>query len=359
MRAADAALLPFLEAGDEAESQRHLERLVRELAEPLIRATIRRKWRLSPHGGPARPLTHVEQDAEEVRREVIAHLLSRLQGMKSEPRLDIIADLRPYVAVATNRTCDRHMRQKHPERARLQNRLRYFLSHQPGFALWCGAHGAWLGGLAAWRGLPAVAPGPGLQAWHESPGRTGGHTGPPHREHASTAELGPLLTELFHAAGCPLELDALVAIVADVCDVRECVVQSASPDDAESPYDRVADPTADVAATVDQRVYLQRLWTEIGALPPRQRAAVLLNLRDHQGRGVIALLPITGVARLRQIAAALEIPAEEFAPLWNDLPLEDAAIARLLGITRQQVINLRKVARERLARRMQVFDREI
>jgi len=34
------------------------------------------------------------------------------------------------------------------------------------------------------------------------------------------------------------------------------------------------------------------------------------------------------------------------------LPLEDAAIAERLGLTRQQVINLRKSARARLARRM-------
>jgi hypothetical protein len=34
------------------------------------------------------------------------------------------------------------------------------------------------------------------------------------------------------------------------------------------------------------------------------------------------------------------------------LPLDDATIAGLLGATRQQVINLRKCARERLERRM-------
>jgi hypothetical protein len=37
------------------------------------------------------------------------------------------------------------------------------------------------------------------------------------------------------------------------------------------------------------------------------------------------------------------------------LPLDDATIAGLLGLTRQQVINLRKSARERLARRLKGF----
>ena len=64
------------------------------------------------------------------------------------------------------------------------------------------------------------------------------------------------------------------------------------------------------------------------------------------------LIPITGIATIHQIAEALDIPAEQFAVLWNRLPLDDATIADHLGVTRQQVINLRKSARERLARRL-------
>jgi hypothetical protein len=47
--------------------------------------------------------------------------------------------------------------------------------------------------------------------------------------------------------------------------------------------------------------------------------------------------------------------AENLAAIWNDLPLEDIRIAELLQLTRQQVINARKSARERLARRLKVF----
>jgi hypothetical protein len=46
---------------------------------------------------------------------------------------------------------------------------------------------------------------------------------------------------------------------------------------------------------------------------------------------------------------------EEFAEIWNHLPLDDNRIAEILNLTRQQVINLRKSARERLARRMKNF----
>jgi hypothetical protein len=58
-----------------------------------------------------------------------------------------------------------------------------------------------------------------------------------------------------------------------------------------------------------------------------------------------------GVASFREVAEALETTPEELAGLWNRLPLEDLEIATRLGLERQQVINLRCTARERLARR--------
>ena len=84
----------------------------------------------------------------------------------------------------------------------------------------------------------------------------------------------------------------------------------------------------------------------------RQRLALLLNLRDGEGRGVIALLPLTGVASIRRIAAMLEMPAPELAALWPRCRSRMRPSPSGSGLTRQQVINLRKSARARLGRRM-------
>src|SRR5262249_51617412 len=100
---------------------------------------------------------------------------------------------------------------------------------------------------------------------------------------------------------------------------------------------------------------LQQLWDEVRQLPRQQRVALLLNLRDTEGRGCIALLPALGIATLRRLAEALEMSAEGLAEIWNETPLEDAKIAELLRLTRQQVINARKSARKRLARRLKGF----
>ena len=95
------------------------------------------------------------------------------------------------------------------------------------------------------------------------------------------------------------------------------------------------DGRIDTASQVERRLYLERLWSEICQLPPRQRVALLLNLRDASGRDVLSLFPLTGVAALGRIAAVLDLPMDEVAELWKELPLDDLSIARRMGITRQ------------------------
>jgi len=119
----------------------------------------------------------------------------------------------------------------------------------------------------------------------------------------------------------------------------------------------VADPwavPADVA--LDQRQRAQRVWAEVTALPLRQRVALLLNLRDPSGAGMLWVLPVLGLATRGEIAHLLGLAEDEMAELWSRLPLDDLAIAERLGCTRQQVINLRSAARKRLGHRLRERD---
>jgi hypothetical protein len=104
---------------------------------------------------------------------------------------------------------------------------------------------------------------------------------------------------------------------------------------------------------LDQRLYLEQLWCEVGQLPVLQRVALLLNLRDALGGSAIFFIPHLGIASQKEIAEMIELSDNEFSKLWNDLPLDDSRIAEMWSLTRQQVINLRKTARERLKRRME------
>lgn len=263
-----------------------------------------------------------------------------------------IGDFRAYAAVTAYHACHEYLRRQCPQHHRLKNRLRYLLTHHPGFALWADGETTLLCGFGAWREaergsvrsarLEQLSREPQSFAEAALDGRR-----------AELMNPADLLAALFNWVGHPLELDDLVNIVAALCGIVEQKVVSETADE-QTPdmFERLADPRADVAAEVERRLHLQRLWAEIAQLPLAQRAALLLNLRDEKGGNATALLTLTGVASIRQIAETLEMEAPELARLWPRLPLNDDAVAERLGLTRQQVINLRLAARRRLVRRM-------
>ena len=59
-----------------------------------------------------------------------------------------------------------------------------------------------------------------------------------------------------------------------------------------------------------------------------------------------------GIVEIPAIARALGLSPDDLARLLPHLPLDDATIGSMIGKTVQQVINLRKSARDRLKRRM-------
>jgi hypothetical protein len=100
------------------------------------------------------------------------------------------------------------------------------------------------------------------------------------------------------------------------------MVESIDADPGDRGFD-LADSEIDVPRRVEKRVFLQRLWDEAPRLPRQQRVALLLNLRDAQGRGCLALFPALGIATLRKLAEALEMSAER-----PSAALADCAAAR-------------------------------
>src|SRR5262245_4974019 len=172
-------------------------------------------------------------------------------------------------------------------------------------------------------------------------------------ENGKQQELAEALAAIFNHLGGPIEFDELVGAMAGLLQIRDQPLEST--DDNEDAAFQAAGMEPDPAWQVEKRIFLQRLWDELRLLPLNQRAALLLNLKDAEGGGCIALFPATGIASVRQLAEVVEIPADRFAELWNELPLEDSKIAETLGLTRQQVINARKSGRERLARRLKGF----
>lgn len=128
-----------------------------------------------------------------------------------------------------------------------------------------------------------------------------------------------LLTAIFNWTNAPVEIDLLTSICAEWWNVIDETVEidatSVNEKGEERAQFQLADSRPDVSTENERRDYLQRLWNEITDLPARQRAAVLLNLKDETGRGAIDLWLVVGVATVEKIAAALEMSTEKFAAL--------------------------------------------
>jgi RNA polymerase sigma factor (sigma-70 family) len=273
-----------------------------------------------------------EDDFADIVSTVNLRIVRRLRQRDQEP----IANFADYVATLTYNVIYDFLRSRYPQRTRLKNRVRYALQKDGRFALW-EANGETVAGLASWIG--------------REPGTMPVLTA----DIASVAAADPQRTAkgigaVFAHTGAPMLLDGLVTLLGEMWSVTDLhgVVGS----------DEVASAAAGPAAQYESRQYLAKVWEEVRTLRQPQRAALLLNLRDSDGRNAVALLLLARIATAEQIAEAIGITPRRLTEIWNDLPLDDLSIASMLGGTRQQVINLRKAARERLTRRMNLDRRK-
>ncbi len=270
-------------------------------------------------------------DVGDVKGDVAVRLLRKLRRLIDDPAAENITRLLDYVDATVHNALYDHQRRRHPLHSRLASRVRYVLTHTAGVDVW--GRDPVVCGLEAWKDraevLPAATPENVLGSVTED-----------------AKELRRAALDILRRSGGPVAFDELVARVAAALPLatepflpETSVVDSAPPS---NPLSRL-----------EGRQYLARLWKEIVELPVRQRRALLLQLRLDDGESVARLLPVLRIADVRTLAATLEMPLAELLALWNDLPLMDQRIAGLLGVTRQQVINLRKSARERLSRRVE------
>lgn len=320
----DPVLSALFEARTDAERDSVLERIVVTEANPLIRRVL---------AGISGPMLRPE-DVDDITATVDLRLVERLQrAMVVEEAA--VRSFAGFVATLTFRAVYQMLRRLSPERTRLQNSVRYALTRDRRLALWSTPAGI-VAGRAEWAGRDPIR-----QRW-------------PSRADATLAMLdrtspADAVTAIVDGAGGPFLFADLITLMMDLWGV----------DDRQSGAAR-SEPAVALAGPlprIESREYLATLWEEIRDLPRPQRVALLLNLREGGHSDALAVLVLLGISSVDQIAAALEMPAERLADLWSALPLDDRTIASMLGVTRQQVINLRKTGRERLARRMKARER--
>ena len=316
----DPALLPFLTAADEVRRRRALENLLLEV-QPVITTVLERFARRE-----IRPRT---EDREDIESAVTLRFIRKLNSLAAGGGPPI-EQLDAYVATLTQNAITDALRERYPEVQRLRRRIRHLLTRSERLTVWSAA-GQTVCGKRGWEGREPAA----LTVAPESASD----------EMCDGGRAEESLMAIFARAGGPVLFDDLIRLVARLWGIADAVGIDAT---TIEPADAQRSPLVEY----ESRRFLQALWEEVQALRPPQRAALLLNLRDIDGSNALALLMILEIATFDQIAAALEITPQRLAELWSGLPLDDHAIAAMFGLKRQQVINLRRAARERLTRRL-------
>jgi hypothetical protein len=272
------------------------------LADPVIRRTLASRRGL-----------YGAADLDDLRSEVLLRLVRRLANGGGAD----ILDFEDYVAGVAFHVVDDSMRKRYPERARFANRLRYHIKHRPDLTTW------------SYRGDLVV----GLRDANDRRiPRAEVDAGGDVRDMASTLDRvlsdGPVLFQALVTAFVG-DLPRAAAVDAEEISVGHAI----------------ASGDADAAGMA------RRFWREIETLPERQRIALLLHMRDERGDTGLLQFLMSGIGA-DALAHAVGWTRAELQLHWPELPFDDNTIAALVGATRQQVINLRKCARERLRRRM-------
>lgn len=286
--------------------------------EPLIRPIVWSRFRGNEAHGDR------EDALSEIRLKLLA-TLNRLRSAEIQP----IGDFRAYTARVAFNVCNTLLRTRHPERSQLKMKLRYLLTRDSRFTI--ERDDPFLCGLARWADPLRIS-----DASLERPTRPiASWTGSP----------AAFVESLLDQIGAAIGLEELAAKVWDLEGLQRSNPETPRPENALS----VPGPSPESEASTRER--LHKLWNEIEQLPLRQRIALLLNLRDENNASAIEIFPISGITTIDALASAVGLTSGELARIWGELPLDDLAIAGRLGASRQQVINLRKCARERLARK--------
>lgn len=334
----DIRLQALLEVDDQ-QYQFLLDNLIKEHAEPLIHKIIHAKLKLSQNKSTKKA---GNDDANDLCQDSITKLIAHLKQLRTNPIRYAISAFDEFVAKVTFNVYNNYVRAKYPHRHKLKRQLEHLLKSRKEFDLWKDSSDR-LAGLAHWRDGDWSKTNPGalqtqsfVLAQLDEP-------------QINQIPLVVLLTKFFEWANQPVAFDELVSVIAEVCGIKD----GPQKDWPVAHQASTEQPSGEGIRKLEYHEHLRQAWKEILALPIRQRYALLLNWKNSATDSFFNALIIDGITSTQNIAKALQMDLPNLEKIWDQLPLKDAAIGEMLGgLPAQAVANLRKSARERLARRM-------
>jgi DNA-directed RNA polymerase specialized sigma24 family protein len=334
----DALLHSFLLAPDEASAKTELDALLRTEALTIIQKVVNQRLGAASIIRNPGVIDERDLDAQDLRQQTLMALTGHLWQVYAEPEKNRIGAFRAYVAGASFNTWRAAVRDETPLWTRLSFRLAYLCREsagQTGLTKWQDVKHGSLVGFTLWRqkrvspllhfdlleqnsieDLPAPAtPLPEIAAW------------------------------ALQQAGGPLPWNDFVTAVAFILQVKDQRVSLDHKNLESLLQTQQTDPSTRGESLNRDR--LRNLWEQLQRLDRKERAVLLLKAED------LLDFELSQVATLQDLAASLGISLSQILTLLPSLPLDDQQIARLLGVRRQTVVNLRSQARFTLRRRLQ------
>lgn len=334
----DPLLHPFLRAANEDSAKAELDTLFQIEAIPIIQKIINQRLGAGSISRKPDSIDERDLDTQDLRQQTLMALTAYLWQVYATPQKNRINAFRSYVAGVSFNTWRAAVRDETPIWTRLSFRLAYLCREsagQTGLTKWPDAKHGSLVGFAIWRRKHLI-PAPHFvlleqTSFEELP--------------TPNTPLPEIAAWVLQQAARPLLWNDFVTAVAFVLQVKDERISLDRRDlemllGAQEPRSQVGGESLD-------RDRLRNLWEQMQRLDRKERAVLLLKAED------LLDFELSQVATLADLSAALGMALDQLLSLLPGLPLDDHQIARLLGIRRQTVVNLRSQARLTLRRRLQ------
>jgi len=345
----DPLLHRFFQATSETDAIRERNALCDQYILPIADAVLKERRGFS--AGDTRYRLQREFEAMlDIKSLVAERMLKRLDLLRSDMHEQIfehrpIQQFEAYCVVVAANAWNHYLTRKHPERMRLEHRLRYALETDALLMLWAEPKGiSMYCGRREWQ-LEQRAP--SRLDWEALDLESARRLRP------RNARTG--LRWLFERVFAPLRFGDVLAFFLEFwpLDRVESNIKEPAPFEARleqallSDSDAGKNPQEIVAKWEEVREWHRRLWPELLLLPANQRY-VLLFTKVEENQNVAQALLASEVVSTDQLAEALAVSREEVLERLRSGPESDAKIAERLDIDVRYVPVLRMRARGRL-----------
>lgn len=347
----DVILQPFLMAQDSAEIQRQLLILLSEHTEARMRGII--LSRLCSYLNGQEHIAEFDDLYSEAKTRLLTYLRDLKEGRRNTP----CEDFPGYVAAIAHNTCNDHFRLAHPARSRLHKKIRDLIRANPNFAVWRTQdqkRGEWLCGFQDWEGRRSSSISTAwLHRFFEHPAIVTEALAP--EADIQWMEIAELLAAIFDEVGEPMSLNQLVSVVSDIRGVKDAPIGSFDASGTTLSL-RLPDSRLRIDSVLEMREPLVRVWKALCELSHDQFRAYLLYSRDSSDEDLISLFLDAEITTESEIAGLLKMTVAQFRDLCaNRLPMDNADIAKELGVRVERVYKLRCQAAKRLKKLLSVY----